>query len=72
MSLYGIHHWALLTKNLVRRKLYLIAMMNLGSETLAMLGIRVMAKFGGMTHRVEPEDRSGGKRARPERHDLTG
>ena len=48
----------------MRRKLYSIASTDLGSETLAMLG--------GVTHRVEPEDRSGGKRARPERHDLTG
>ena len=53
-------------------KLYLIALTDLGSETLAMLGIRVMAKLGGMTHQVEPENKSGGKRARPERHDLTG
>ena len=56
----------------MKRKLYLIASTDLGSETLAMLGIRVMAKLGGVTHRVEPEDRSGGKKARPERHDLTG
>ena len=37
-----------------------------------MLGIRVKAKLSGVTHQVEPEDKSGGKRARPERHDLTG
>ena len=48
----------------MRKKLYSIALTDLGSETLAMLG--------GVTHRVELEDRSGGKKARPERHDLTG
>ena len=48
----------------MRRKLYSISSTDLGSETLAMLS--------GVTHQVEPEDRSGGKRARPERHDLTG
>ena len=48
----------------MRRKLYLIALTDLGSETLAMLG--------SVTHRVESEDKSGGKRARLERHDLTG
>ena len=41
----------------------MIALTNLGSETLAMLG--------GVTHQVEPEDRSGDKKARPERHNLT-
>ena len=46
----------------MRRKLYSIASTDLGSETLAMLGIRVTAKLGGVTHRVEPEDRSGSKR----------
>ena len=51
-------------KDLVRKKLYSIALMDLGSETLVMLG--------GVTNQVELEDRSGGKRARPERHDLTG
>ena len=57
----------------MRRKLYSIALTDLGSETLAMLGIRVRMKLGGVTHRVKPEDRSGGKRkARPGRHDLSG
>ena len=58
---------------MMKRKLYSISLTDLGSETLAMLGIRVMVKLGGMTHKVEPKDRSGGKRkARPERHDLMG
>ena len=57
---------------MVRRKLYLIALTDLGSETLAMLGIRVMAKLGSVIHQIEPENRSGGKRkARPRRHNLT-
>ena len=56
----------------MRKKFYLIVSTDLGSKTLAMLGIRVMAKLGGVTHGVEPEDRSGGKRARPKRHNLTG
>ena len=59
-------------KDLVRRKLYSIAMTDLGFKTLAMLGIRVIAKLGGVTHRVKPEDRSEGKRARPKRYDLMG
>ena len=60
-------------KDLVRRKLYLIASTNLGSETLAMLGIRVRVKLGGKTHRVKPEDRSRSKKkARRGRHNLTG
>ena len=45
-----MHHWELLTKDLVRKKLYSIALTDLGSETLAMLGIRVMAKLGRVTH----------------------
>ena len=48
----------------MRRKLYSIALTDLRSETLVMLG--------GVTYRVEPEDKFGGKRARLERHDLTG
>ena len=56
----------------MRRKIYSIALTDLGSKTLAMLGIRVMAKLGGVTHQVEPKDRSGGKKAWPERHDLAG
>ena len=55
----------------MKRKLYSTALTDLGSEALAMLDIRVMGKLGDVTHRVEPE-RSGGKRARPEKHDLTG
>ena len=50
----------------------MIASTDLGSETLAMLGIRLMAKLGGLTYQVELEDRFGGQRARLERHDLTG
>ena len=50
----------------------MIDLTDLGSETLIMLDIRVMAKLGGVTHQIKPEDRSGGKKARPERHDLTG
>ena len=42
----------------------MIASTDLRFETLAMLG--------GVTHQVEAEDRSGGKKARPERHNLTG
>ena len=56
----------------MKRKLYLTVLTDLGSKTLVMLDIRVMAKLSGVTHQIEP-DRSGGKRkASPERHDLTG
>ena len=58
----GIHHWRLLTKDLVSRKFYSIALTDLRSEILVMLGIRVKVKLDGVTHQVEPEDRSGGKR----------
>ena len=59
-------------KNLVKKKLYLITSTDLGSETLSMLGIRVIMKLGGMTHQVEPEDKSEGKKkARLEKHKLT-
>ena len=58
-------------KDLVRKKPYLIALTDLGSKTLAMLDIRVMTKLGSVTHQVEPEDRSRGKKeGRPERHNL--
>ena len=59
-------------KDLVRKKLYSIALMDHGSKTLAMLDIKIMAKLGGMTHRVESEDRSRDKgKARPRRYNLT-
>ena len=51
----------------MRRKLSSIASTDLVSGALAMHGIRVTAKLGGVTYRVEPEDWSGSKRkARPE------
>ena len=51
----------------------MIALTDLRSETLAMLGIKVMAKLGGMTYWVESENRSRGKRkARSGKHDLMG
>ena len=57
----------------MKKKLYLIASTDLGSKTLAMLVIRVIAKLGSVTYQVEPEDRSGGKKkARSRRHDLIG
>ena len=68
----GIYHQGLLTKDLMKKKFYSIASTDLGSKTLVIFGIRIMAKFGGMTYQVEPEDRSRSKKARPERHDLTG
>ena len=55
----------------MRKKPYSIALTNPGSKTLAMLGIRVIVKLGGVTHQVKPENRSGGKKkARPERYNL--
>ena len=45
--------------------------MDVRSKILAMLGIRIMAKLGGMTHQVEHEDKSRGKRkAMHGRHNL--
>ena len=38
-------------KNLVKKKLNLIALMDLISGALAMHGIRVIAKFNGMTQK---------------------
>ena len=67
MLFYGIYHWRLLTKNLMKRKLYSIALTKLRYKTLAMLGIKNKLKLGGVIHWVELEDKSGGKRkARPD------
>ena len=54
MSFYNIHHQRQLAKNLIRKKLYLIALISLRSETLAIFGIRIIVKFGGVTHQIKP------------------
>ena len=40
----------------MRRKLSSIALTDLVSGALAMHGIRVTAKLGGVTHQVEPDE----------------
>ena len=56
----------------MRKKLYSTPSTDLGSEALVMLGIKIMTKLGGVTYRVEPDKSGSKKKARPERHDLTG
>ena len=42
--------------------LYSIALTDLRSEILAILNIKIRAKFNGMTHKVEFKDMSRGKK----------
>ena len=44
------------SKNLVRKKIYLITLTDLESETLAILGISIIVKFNGITPQVELDE----------------
>ena len=60
-----------MTKDLMKKKFYLITLMDFESKTLAIFGIKVIAKLGSVTYWVKPEDRSKNKiKAKPEKHNL--
>ena len=47
---------------MIRKKLYLIILINLRSKTLAMLSIKVTTKYDDMTYQIKLGDRFRGKK----------